>query len=225
MKNIYLKFLLLFLLATPALAQEQPTEKKNKDIYTTTSGEWIFSTANIERETTMRFSPFFNLQTMLSFDQSKSFGFFTGLAIRNVGFIFDTSEAVRKKVRTYNIGIPVGFKIGDMEKTFLYGGYELEIPINYKEKTFIDEEKEDKFNVWFSDRTNPIFHTFMVGIQFAGGTNLKFKYYLTEFFNQDFEATDSNGNRYKPYKGLDANIFYFSLCFELFKDSEFYYRK
>jgi len=197
-------------------------------IYTTTSGELIFSFASInnagnEEGGIMRFSPVINIQNWVNFDKSEKLGFFSGLSVRNVGFIYDVDETTRKKYRTYNVGIPVGIKIGNLSDKFLFFGYELEIPVNYKEKTFIDEDKEDKKNIWFTDRVPTVNHSLMAGIQLPYGATIKFKYYLTNFFDEDFTASDGQGGTYKPYENLDVNIFYFSLSFGLLKDTGFYY--
>lgn len=201
---------------------------QDKKVYTTTSGELIFSFASVdyngsEEGSIMRFSPFFNLQNWVNFDKTEKFGFFTGLDLRNVGFIYDVDETTRKKYRTYSIGIPVGVKLGNLSDKFLFFGYELEIPINYKEKTFIDEDKEDKDNIWFTSRVPAINHSLMAGVQLPHGATLKFKYYLTNFFNEDYKASDGQGGTYKPYENTNVNIFYFSLSFSLLKDTHFYY--
>ena len=101
--------------------------------YTTTSGELIFSFASVETAgskdgSIMRFSPVFNIQNWVNFDKSEKLGFFSGLSLRNVGFIYDVNDTTRKKYRTYNIGIPVGIKFGNLSDKFLFFGYELEIP-------------------------------------------------------------------------------------------------
>jgi hypothetical protein len=203
---------------------------QDKKIYTTTSGELIFSFADItidgnEEGSVMRFSPVINIQNWVNIDKSDNFGLFTGLSVRNVGVIFDdpTDPNIRYKARTYNIGVPIGVKIGNLSGRFLFVGYELEIPVNYKQKTFINEEKEDKDNIWFSDRVNTINHSIMAGVQLPYGATLKFKYYFTNFFNQDYTASDGQGGTIKPYENLDVNIFYFSLNFGLLKNTDFYY--
>ena len=199
-------------------------------LYSTTSGELIFSFASIndagdEDGGIMRFSPVINIQNWLNYDKSEKLGFFTGLSVRNVGFIYDVDETTRIKYRTYNVGIPVGVKIGNLSDKFLFFGYELEIPVNYKEKIFIDEDKEDKKNIWFTDRVPAVNHSLMAGIQLPYGATIKFKYYLTNFFDEDFTASDGQGGTYKPYENLDVNIFYFSLSFGLLKDTRFYYNE
>ena len=94
-------------------------------LYSTTSGELIFSFASIndagdEDGGIMRFSPVINIQNWLNYDKSEKLGFFTGLSVRNVGFIYDVDETTRIKYRTYNVGIPVGVKIGNLSDKFLF---------------------------------------------------------------------------------------------------------
>jgi hypothetical protein len=224
-----LLFVLLILGPGMCLAQTPPEQapKTGKKVYTTTSGELIFSFAKInldgeEEGSNMRFSPVVNIQNWVNIDHSESFGWFSGLSVRNVGFIYDDPNAdVKWKYRTYNLGVPIGIKVGNLEKTFMFAGYELEIPLNYKEKQFIDGEKEDKKSSWFSSRTNTVNHSLMVGVQLPYGATVKFKYYLTNFFNKDYK--DSNG--IKIYEDYDVNVFYFSLSFGLLKDAEFYYKE
>jgi len=199
--------------------------------YVTSGGELIFSLASIEQNgsnenSTLRFSPVVNLQVMLNKDLGKNFGLFTGLALRNVGYIMndyiDTNNLrYKKKFRSYNIGIPVGFKVGNLDKTFLYAGYEIEFPITYKEKTYEGGDKIDKITGWFSNRQELFQHGFLVGIQFPYAANLKFKYYLSEFHNRDY----INNAGVKPYGALKSNIYYFSLCFFLFRNLDIYIHK
>jgi hypothetical protein len=190
------------------------------DRYTTSSWELIFSTSDYSGDKAIRFSPVINIQNSAHFDFSESLGLFTGLNLRNVGFIYDESESVRKKVRTYNLGIPAAIKIGQMNSMFFYAGYELEIPLSYKEKTFVNEAKEDKFNTWFSSRTPGVYHTVMAGVQLPYGANLKFKYYLTQFYDKDYDASDPNGD---PIIYPEVNVYYLSLSFMLFRNADIYY--
>jgi len=223
--------LAIFSIAFTAQGFSQSTTSKSK-AYVTSGGELIFSLASVEQNgssesSVVRFSPTVNLQAMLNKDMSKNFGLFTGLALRNVGYItrdyVDPSNnlSYKKKFRTYNLGIPVGFKVGNLDKTFFYAGYEVELAFVYKEKTYEDGDKTDKITGWFSDRNELFQHGFLAGIQFPYGANLKFKYYLSEFHNRDY--TNSAG--IKPYAGLKSNIYYFSLCFFLFRDLDVYLDK
>ena len=201
---------------------------QDQKVYTTSSIEYLFSWANASNNGTdlsgpVRFAPVFNFQNAVNKDFSDKFGLFLGLSVNNVGFIYDVDAATRKKVRTYNLGIPVGFKIGNMNGAYLYGGYAIELPLNYKEKTFINEEKS-KFSTWFSDRTQ-IQQAVMVGIQLPYGANIKFKYYFTDFYDKGYTATDGQGGTYKPYANFSGNAMVLSLGVTLFKGTEFTYDK
>lgn len=195
-------------------------------LYATTGGEMIFSFATIDNNgnesgNIMRWSPVFNFQFYGNYDINKNIGFIFGASIRNVGFIYNVPGTnTKKKFRNYNVGIPVGFKVGNLNKIFLFGGYEIEFPLNYKEKTFINEQKT-KFNVWFSKRVPSYYHTAFIGVQFPYGVSLKFKYYISEFFNQNYTEDDGN----QPYKGLKANVFYFSISTSLFKNNKVYVKE
>jgi hypothetical protein len=214
-KSILLSVSILMLCLTGIHAQN--TSKS----YLTSGPEFIFSFAQIDNNgdesgNVMRFSAFFHLQGYYNYDFNNTVGLFAGLALRNVGFIYNTPVAgQKKKYRTYNIGIPVGFKLGSMERAHFYAGYELEFPVNYKEKTFNNERKDDKFNVWFSNRVPVIYNTVLFGVQFPYGFNLKFKYYLTNFFNQDYSEVNQDGITEYPYANMDVQIFYVSLNFNM----------
>jgi hypothetical protein len=201
--------------------------------YVTSGLEIIFSeakmsdTENPDASSTLRFAPIINPQSMLNVDLSKNIGIFTGLAIRNVGYIYDNyttrnpsdelTTPIKKKFRTFNVGIPFGVKLGELNGFFFYGGYEIEFPFVYKEKTFNTAGEKTNTDVyWFSNRTENIQQSWLVGVQLPYGMNLKFKYYFTEFHNQDFEA-----NGIKPYAGLKSNIWYISLTGNLFKNAQF----
>ena len=177
----------------------------------------------------MRFAPFFNFQAYGNIDFSRHFGLFFGGAIRNVGFIYEYTDSgdgltttVKKKYRNYNFGIPVGFKVGLMNSWMLFGGYEIEFPFQYKEKTFINDAKQDtKVSLWFSGRVPSYYNSVMVGIQFPYGFGLKFKYYFSEFFNQNYTAADGS----QPYMNLKSNVWYISLNFGIFRNTKAYFEQ
>lgn len=161
-----MKKLLVIIFFFAALGYSNAQDKK---FYWTGGGEWIFSFVDGTDGTqdwgsVLRFSPVFNVQSFANYDFSENFGFFTGLAVRNVGFIADTEPGVRMKYRTYNLGIPAAIKVGDMDGFMFYGGYELEIPFVYKEKRFENEEKVDKATIWFSNRNSTVMHSLFAGI-------------------------------------------------------------
>ncbi len=207
------------------IAVQFATAQSDK-FYSTSMMEFPLTWANVTDNGTdldgaVRFAPFFNLTNNIHYDFSEKFGLFSGLSIRNLGFIYDVDDNVRKKVRSYNLGIPVGIKVGNMKKGFVYGGYEIEFPFAFKEKTFVNEEKS-KYTKWFSDQTQ-IQQSWMVGVQMPYGSNLKFKYYFTNFFNQGYSETDGMGGTVKPYENMVANVYYISLNFYLLRNTDLYY--
>ncbi|MEO8733684.1 MAG: hypothetical protein ABI373_05095 [Flavobacteriales bacterium] len=222
-------FSLLALISLLQVAHAQdkgPNFTEPGKFYSSASGEWIFSVPLLdvngsENGAVVRFSPFFNAQWMLNYDLSSHVGLYTGLDIRNQGFIYQTQDSTntRYKYRTYNVGIPIGFKLGHMNQTLFFAGYEVELPFNYKEKRFENERKVDKFNVWFSDRNSPVYQSVFAGIQGPDGVTLTVRYYLTNFHNEDFTETVTNNGvttNQQPYKGMKVNILAFSLGYSLF---------
>lgn len=204
--------------------------KKTKT-YFSGGTEFIFGFASIDNKgddggNVMRFTGWFHLQGNFNFDINRSFGLFAGLGLRNVGFIYNDRESgLKKKYRTYNVGIPVGFKVGQMNHVLLFAGYEIEFPTNYKEKTFNNERKDDKFNIWFTKRVPALYNTLFVGVQLPYGIGLKFKYYLTNFFNESYTEVNQDGVSVQPYKDIDVRVFYFSVNFNLFRNAKYYYSK
>lgn len=195
-------------------------------MYSTSIIEFPFTWSNtsdngVDIQGPVRFAPFFNLQNNMNIDFSEMAGVFIGMAIHNVGFIYDVDEFTRKKVRSYNFGIPMGIKLGNMNGTHFFGGYEVEFPFHYKEKTFINEQK-DKYTTWFSKKTQ-LQQSFMVGVQFPQSVSLKFKYYFTNFYYQDYSEKGEDGGTVYPYENFTANIFWVSLNFELFRGTKFMY--
>jgi len=110
---------------------------------------------------------------------------------------------------------------------FLFGGAirnvgEIEFPFSYKEKTFINGVKQDtKITGWFTGRVPSYYNSVFVGVQFPYGFSIKFKYYLSEFFNQNFRAPGGG----LPYMGLKSNVWYFSLNFGIFRNTSTYYKQ
>lgn len=222
--------LLTIFVYSACIAQQENKAELNAPFYVTTGGELIFSSAGLsingnEESAIIRFSPVFNFQSIVHFNKGSGFGFMTGLTLHNIGLIYDIpgSNDARIKARTYNLGVPFAIKLGNMNGPFVYAGYEIEMPLNYKEKLFIGKKKEDKFDVWFSNRVNKFQHSVFAGIQLPYGTNIKFKYYLSRFYNKGYSETDEQGERVNPYAEIDVSVFYISLDFSLLKDNHFYY--
>lgn len=208
------------------------SQSKKPSIYSTYETEIIFSFANLEStnqnaDNIMRWSPVFNIMGFTHKDFGNAFGIFAGLGMRNVGFIAsfpDSGNNERTKFRTYNLGLPLGFKIGKMDDDapkYFYAGAEAELPFHYKEKQFVDGNRENKISAWFTDRTPLLTFSVFAGFTFNNGASLKAKYYLTNFFNSDYilYAEGPNGERIetKPFGDISANVFYFAFTFDPFR--------
>ncbi|MCF8427042.1 MAG: hypothetical protein K9H61_09100 [Bacteroidia bacterium] len=186
--------------------------------YSTSSGEIIFSFAdykinNEQVNTPVRFTCFFHLGGYEHFDFNDKVGIYTGLAIRNVGFTSkNNSGDTLIKRRNYYLGVPLAIKIGNLkEDKYLFFGVEGDLAFHYKEKLFVAEKKVDKTPIWFSDRTNTFMPSAFVGVNFKSGLNLKFKYYLKDFYNKEFIS-----GGVKIYENVSSSqMFYFSLAMNL----------
>jgi hypothetical protein len=187
---------------------------KSQSVYPITSGEFIFSFADVEMNeqdvpVDMRFSLFFHYGQYWHFDVFNNLGFYTGGAIRNVGFITD-EDNYKVKRRSYTLGVPFAVKLGSFrDGMFIYGGGEYELLFHYKQKIFTDGNKI-KTKEWFSNRTNRFVPSVFAGIQFPKGINVKFKYYLDDFLNPDFKGTD-NGQEVDYSDFNKMQLYYISL--------------
>lgn len=188
--------------------------------------------------TSARLTVFFHFGEYMHYDFSNTVGLFTGLGIRNVGMI--TQETLPQTValsgqdvaytdynivrRQYFLGLPLAFKVGAFDKNFyLFGGGEYELSIVYKQKywsdTFNRDGEKTKADDWFGDETPLFMPSVFGGIQFPGGVNLRFKYYLDDFLNSGYTKTansQDNGNfnigdlsRYS-----ESQVWYISLCWQ-----------
>lgn len=193
--------------------------------FTSYSGEMIFSFASIRdkgqtESSNLRWSPVFNFQVLRNRNFGNYAGMYYGIGIRNVGFIYETPNTdTMHKYRTYNLGIPLGIKIGNMNGFFVYGGYEFETPFHYKEKLFINDDKKDdqKVSQWFSHKyVQSVNHALFAGVNY-GRFNVKFKYYLTGFFNKSATRTEG-GVVTQPFRNMDVNVFYIALDWGMFQD-------
>ena len=252
MKKLLLPTLTLLLGIIAFKAQAQ------KDVYTVSSGEIIFSQsqASLSQEflnnyggaaivgQNVRFTCFFHIGQYLHIDMSDRLGFFTGLGIRNVGMITheklpnlggnaidgynpgDDYTNYNIVKRQYTLGLPLALKLGSFSKHFyFFGGAEIEWAFNYKQKYWTDQNFDRsgdkvKFNDWFATQTDAFLPSVFGGVQFPGGMNLRFKYYLNDFLNQSY-GKELNTSVTKAYNVGDlsryssSQLFYVSLCVQL----------
>jgi hypothetical protein len=193
--------------------------KHRQGVYVTRGGEGpLLSFASMKENgehvrNIPRFTLFFNIGTNFNKDVSRHLGFFTGLNLKNIGLISKPADSLKLKQRVYTIGIPLGFKIGDLSggSFFFFAGGEIDLAINYKEKQFVDGKKVHKFNEWFSDRTPLLMPSVFAGFRVNPGFGLKVQYYPQNFFNKDFKTKDKSNNTIYPYKNLEANMVFVTL--------------
>ena len=191
--------------------------------YLASSGESIFSIGTVDAGDAdiwpvLRFSPVFNFQEQVHFDFSRSFGIYTGLGIRNVGLIskvdYQYSDSpngtIQKtatiKERAYGMGLPLLFKIGDMDEgVYFSAGAEAEVMFAYKRKIMEDDTK-NKTSRWFDDRVNIFNPSVLAEVHFPKGQYLRFKYYLMDFLNYK-GITLIDGTNLPDY-GEKSTLFY-----------------
>jgi len=187
----------------------------------------IFSTATIKQSTTnyyngqtsttnstgtIRFSYVINLGVTFNYNFGSHFGMYTGIDLKNVGFIEKYDDGVTGKYRTYNLGAPLGIKVGNLRRkgTYLFLGGGLDVPVNYKQKVFTNRSNKQKFNEWFSDRTPAVMPYVFIGAKFKNNCTLKFQYYTNNFLNPDFSTGTA-----QPYAGYNVHLLLFSIGYDM----------
>lgn len=144
---------LLFILALFGLSAMAKARSESRSTYFSGGSEIAFTSPLLDvngsdQGAVVRFAPVLNVQQYVNRDLSERFGLFLGLSVGNVGFIYDAPNSdYRYKFRYYNLGLPVGIKLGTTNGGLFLVGYSFEWPFNYKEKEFLNEQKEDKFTV------------------------------------------------------------------------------
>jgi hypothetical protein len=172
------------------------TRAVRKKFYTSGSFDmFIFSTSVMDKLSnpstqlsTLRFTYFPNLGLNFNYDFNNTIGLFSGINMKNIGFIEKIAvidSTVKRRVLT--LGVPLGIKVGKFSRHnfgFLGGG--VDFPFNYKEKGYIRRGNKDKFNEWFSDRTAPVMPYFFAGFSYGPGITVKFQYYPQNFLNTSY---------------------------------------
>ncbi len=167
------------LLSTQSFAQKKP--------YFTNEGDMIFSyglaTDSAGKDVTshVRFSAWYHFGKTLNIDFSKSAGFITGLDLINVGMITKPIEGITVKQRAYSLGLPVGFRFGNLDKRqFITLGAVGEVMLDYKEKVFDGNKKVQKHHEFLSNNTNLFNQSVFLKYQ-KKSVYICAKYYLMDF--------------------------------------------
>lgn len=213
----------LLMVVTSAIAQKEntpPADDLAQPAKITPLKKWyltnamdgvIFSTSSLEvpgetkQLSTLRFTYFFNFGTHFNYNFNERFGVYTGVGIRNIGLIEKNGDTTIKR-RVYTLNVPVAFKIGNMVKNnYLVIGGGIDLPFNYREKTYTDRRKKAIFNEWFSDRTPAVMPYVQVGGMFNPGVAVNIQFFPGNFFNTNFTESVSGVN-VKPYQGYNARL-------------------
>jgi hypothetical protein len=202
-------FLLVLLIVLPIAVKAQ-------HVYTVSGGELIFQSARVvengqDINTNLRFTGAFHAGEYVHVDMGDHIGMFSGIGIRNVGFI-TSQPGLKIKYRTYNLGIPLALKLGSFNKNiYLFGGGEYEWMFHFKQKTYVNGAKS-KYSRWFSDRTPTFIPSLFAGFQFPAGLQLKFRYYLDNYLNNKYQSTEAG--EYSDYTHFSkTQVWYISVSF------------
>jgi hypothetical protein len=174
------------------------------------------SRGNESELTTPRFTAFFHFGVNINFDFSKNVGVYTGVNVKNIGFIekYNNPDSTVKR-RTYTFGVPFGLKLGNITHgNYLILGGGVDFPFNYKEKGFIKRSDKTKFNEWFSSRTPAVLPYVFVGAHVRPGVAMKIQYYPTNFLNTNYETT-INGQIVRPYQSYDVKLLMLTFGFDI----------
>jgi hypothetical protein len=219
----------LFFLFIAAALLNQPAG--SQDVYPMSSWENLFQLTKLDGtpqqnvtsiSERLRYTIVLNYGQYWHVDFTNSVGFYSGLAVRNVGFIYDTDIPTKTIRRSYNLGIPLALKLGGFDKHFyVFGGGEYELMFHYKAKRWNSNERDGakiKDREWFSDKTRRFIPGWFVGIQFPGGFKIKYKNYIGDFLNHDYVGNDLGQQNvsFADYKKIDLH--YISLCWQFRTD-------
>lgn len=169
---------------------------------------------------TPRFTYFLNTGFNLNYDFGHNVGLFTGLGLKNIGFIEKIKPVDSTiKRRVFAVGLPLGIKVGNLKKkTYGFIGGGIDFPLNYREKGYIRRGNKTKFNEWLSDRTPSTMTYVFAGVSASPGIYLKVQYYPGNFLNPNYSETIvQNGAivNSRPYALHNVSLLMFSIGFDI----------
>jgi hypothetical protein len=149
-------------------------------------------------DTPVRFTLFLHFGHYIHMDFNNNLGVYTGTVLRNVGFISDEvlpdianpeseSDYENYKIvrRSYTLGVPLALKIGSFkDHMYFFGGGEIEWAFVTKTKWWNSHSRDGaktKKVDWFPSTITQLQPSVFAGVQFPGGVNIKYRYYLDDF--------------------------------------------
>ena len=242
-KLYYAILLIIGVISMPAKAQKVYPVTSGEIIFSQSNSSFNQSFLNqypgaVLQDDNVRFTCFLHIGQYFHMDFNNSFGMYSGLAIRNVGMI--TNETLPQTVSTtggdvpyskynivrrqYMLGVPLAIKLGSFKNHFyIFGGGEYEMAFHFKEKYWTDSYDRSgpktKSTEWFASQTPTFIPSVFVGIQFPGGVNLKFKYYLNDFLDNTYKSgtNSQDGSSFSPSdltRYQSSQVMYVSLSFQ-----------
>jgi hypothetical protein len=219
--------IIIALLALPVILSNTAS---SQEVYQMSSWESLFQFATVPNtpqnatsiNERLRYSIVLNVGQYTHIDFTNSIGLYTGLAVRNVGFIYDTDIPTKTIRRSYTLGIPLALKLGIFDKhAYLFGGGEYELLFLYKGKRWDSNERSGtkyKDTGWFSSKTKRFVPSLFGGVQFPGGFNVKYKFYLDHFLNESFTGSDLGQQNvdFSQYNALQMH--YIAVCWQFRTD-------
>jgi hypothetical protein len=204
-------------------------------VYHALGWEMLFQWADVELAGSnvvsrpVRFTGFFHLGSYTHLDFNNNIGMYTGLALRNVGFIYDEDIPQKTIRRSYTLGLPVAIKVGSFkDHLYFFGGGEYELLFLYKGKRWMSNERSGpriKETAWFSNKTERFVPSVFLGVQFPGGINLKFKKYFGDFLNKNYVGPDFGQQNISFENYRQLNLYYISLSWQFRTNKEKNYPK
>jgi hypothetical protein len=179
----------------------------------------IFSFANVERpsavsasaqtlSTRLRWAPVFNYTIQPHFNLSNSFGVFTGLEIKNTGFIIEQGGDTVTKHRTYNLGIPVFLKLGNLaDGIYIFAGAGYDYQFDYKEKIFVGDSRTKRKP---SNAVNQFVPYLSGGFAYQNYF-ISVTYQLDDYFKEGYAFESLNGSKSAAYTKSQLLMFNFGV--------------
>ncbi len=179
--------------------------------------------------TVPRFTTVVNIGFAFHYDLNNKIGLISGIGLRNMGFIEKEDDMTIKR-RVYSLGIPLGIKLGNLAgRNFVFGGLGVDLPFNYREKTFRSRSNKTKYSEWIGDQTPRVLPFLFMGHSWSPGITVKLQYYPANFLNADYETSNIVQQRIKPFAGYNVNIFLLSAGIDIhygkYRIQERHYRK